>query len=31
VSAVILIVVRTWRLIFHPEKLSSEPIAKAVE
>src|ERR1700729_181558 len=31
VSAVILIAVRTWRLIFHPEKLSSEPIAKAVE
>ena len=31
VSAVILIAVRTWRLIFHPEKLNSEPIAKAVE
>ena len=31
VSAVILIAVRTYRLIFHPEKLSSEPIAKAVE
>ena len=31
VSAVILIAVRTWRLIFHPEKLSSEPIAKALE
>ena len=31
VSAVVLIAVRTYRLIFYPEKLSSEPIAKAVE
>jgi TRAP-type transport system small permease protein len=31
VSAVILIAVRTWRLIFHPEKLSPAPVAKAVE
>src|SRR5579863_5279164 len=31
VSAVILIAVRTHRLIFHPEKLSPDPIAKAVE
>jgi TRAP-type transport system small permease protein len=31
VSAVILIAVRTYRLIFHPEKLAPDPIAKAVE
>jgi len=31
VSAVILIAVRTYRLIFHPEKLTRVPIAKAVE
>jgi TRAP-type transport system small permease protein len=31
VSAVILIAVRTWRLIFHPEKLSPDPVAKALE
>jgi TRAP-type C4-dicarboxylate transport system permease small subunit len=31
VSAVLLIAVRTWRLIFHPEKHNSEPIAKALE
>ena len=31
VSAVILIAVRTWRLIFHPEKLAPDPIAKALE
>jgi TRAP-type C4-dicarboxylate transport system permease small subunit len=31
VSAVILIAVRTYRLIFHPEKLKLEPIAKALE
>ena len=31
VSAVILIAVRTWRLIFHPDKLASEPIGTAVE
>jgi len=31
VSAVILIAVRTYRLIFHPEKLELEPIAKALE
>jgi TRAP-type C4-dicarboxylate transport system permease small subunit len=31
VSAVILIAVRTYRLIFHPEKLSPDPVAKAVE
>jgi TRAP-type transport system small permease protein len=32
VSAVLLIAIRTWRLIFHPEDLrSAEPLAKAVE
>jgi TRAP-type transport system small permease protein len=31
VSAVILIAVRTYRLIFHPERLSPDPVAKAVE
>jgi TRAP-type transport system small permease protein len=31
VSAVILIAVRTYRLIFHPDKLQLEPIAKALE
>src|SRR5271168_406466 len=31
VSAVILIAVRTYRLIFHPEKLAPDPIAKALE
>src|SRR5580700_7421741 len=31
VSAVILIAVRTYRLIFHPEKLAPDPVAKAVE
>jgi TRAP-type transport system small permease protein len=31
VSAIILIAVRTWRLIFHPEKLSPDPVAKALE
>ncbi len=31
VSAVILIAVRTYRLIFHPEKLNPDPIAKALE
>lgn len=31
VSAVILIAVRTWRLIVHPEKLMPDPIAKALE
>jgi len=31
VSAVFLIAVRTYRLIFHPEKLELEPIAKALE
>ena len=31
VSAVILIAVRTHRLIFHPEKLQLEPITKALE
>ncbi len=31
VSAVILIAVRTYRLIFHPEKLNLELIAKALE
>jgi TRAP-type transport system small permease protein len=31
VSAVILIAVRTYRLIFHPEKLKLEPIVKALE
>ena len=32
VSAVLLIAIRTWRLIFHPEDLrSGEPLAKAVE
>src|SRR5580658_10040084 len=31
VCAVILIAVRTYRLIFHPEKLAPDPIAKAVE
>ena len=31
VSAVLLIAVRAYRLIFHPEKLADEPIAKAVE
>jgi TRAP-type transport system small permease protein len=31
VSAVILIAVRTYRLIFHPEKLTLAPIAKALE
>jgi TRAP-type transport system small permease protein len=31
VSAVILIAVRTYRLIVHPEKLSPDPIAKALE
>ncbi len=31
VSAVILIAVRTWRLILHPEKLAPDPIAKALE
>ena len=30
VSAVILIAVRTYRLIFHPEKLAPDPIAKAM-
>lgn len=31
VCAVILIAVRTYRLIFHPEKLAPDPIAKALE
>jgi TRAP-type transport system small permease protein len=31
VSAVILIAVRTFRLIFHPEKLAPDPVAKALE
>jgi TRAP-type transport system small permease protein len=31
VSAVILIAMRTRRLIFHPEKLAPDPIAKALE
>jgi TRAP-type C4-dicarboxylate transport system permease small subunit len=31
VSAVVLIAVRTYRLIFHPEKLALDPIAKALE
>jgi TRAP-type C4-dicarboxylate transport system permease small subunit len=31
VCAVILIAVRTYRLVFHPEKLAPDPIAKAVE
>jgi TRAP-type C4-dicarboxylate transport system permease small subunit len=31
VSAVILIAVRTYRLIFHPEKLAPDPVAKALE
>jgi len=32
VSAVLLIAIRTWRLIFHPQDLQSgEPLAKAVE
>jgi TRAP-type C4-dicarboxylate transport system permease small subunit len=31
VSAVILIAVRTWRLVVHPEKLAPDPIAKALE
>src|SRR6516162_2041165 len=31
VSAVILIAVRAYRLIFHPEKLAPDPIAKALE
>jgi TRAP-type C4-dicarboxylate transport system permease small subunit len=30
-AAVILIAVRTYRLIFHPEKLAPDPIAKPVE
>ena len=30
-AAVILIAVRTWRLIVHPEKLNLAPIAKALE
>jgi TRAP-type transport system small permease protein len=31
VSAVVLIAVRTWRLIVHPEKLDAEPIPKGPE
>jgi TRAP-type C4-dicarboxylate transport system permease small subunit len=31
VCAVILIAVRTYRLVFHPEKLAPDPIAKALE
>jgi TRAP-type C4-dicarboxylate transport system permease small subunit len=31
VSAVILIAVRTWRLVVHPEELAPDPIAKALE
>jgi TRAP-type transport system small permease protein len=31
VSAVLLIAARAYRLIFHPEKLANEPIAKSVE
>src|SRR5271157_1339927 len=31
VSAVVLIAARAYRLIFHPEKLAPDPIAKAVE
>ncbi len=30
-AAVILIAVRTYRLIFHPERLAPDPVAKAVE
>jgi TRAP-type C4-dicarboxylate transport system permease small subunit len=31
VSAVLLIAIRTWRLIFHPELIEAGPVAKAVE
>jgi hypothetical protein len=31
VSAVLLIAIRTWRLIFHPEDVAEVPTAKAVE
>ena len=31
VSAVLLIAIRTWRLIFHPEDVAEAPAAKAIE
>jgi len=31
VSAVLLIAIRTWRLIFHPDEVDAAPTAKAVE